>query len=56
MNIEYTLTEQQLNNLNIFLDRTNLNGIEVLAFLELKRIFNLNVLENKKLPKNENKK
>jgi len=55
MKFEYSLNEQQLKNLNVFLDRTNLNGTEALAFLELKRIFNLNVLENKPEPQNNKK-
>ena len=45
--MEFKLNENQLKNLNVFLDRTDLKGTETLAFLELKRIFNLNILENR---------
>jgi hypothetical protein len=38
--MKFNLTEKQLNNLKIFLLRTELKGNEVEAFLELVIIFN----------------
>jgi hypothetical protein len=35
----YNLSEQQVNNLKVFLNRINLNANEIPAFLELIKIF-----------------
>ena len=45
MKIEFT--KEQLNNLQVFLNRVDLKGNEVLAFMEIMQILGSSVVEDK---------
>ena len=47
------LTEEELNNLNVFMNRVDLKGGEAVTYLKLMQAVNANKVNGKKVPEEE---